>query len=101
MKDVDFERNELTVRSGKGAKDRVSVLPTSSRESLLEHLERIRKLHTEDLGRGLGRARSPSVSPRNTGTRTGSGVGSTSSQPLRFTSTGTRASSIDTISTKR
>jgi integron integrase len=59
VKDVDFERNELTVRSGKGAKDRVSVLPTSSRQPLLEHLERVRKLHTEDLGRYLGRAPLP------------------------------------------
>jgi integron integrase len=59
VKDLDFERNELTIRDGKGAKDRVSVLPASCREPLLEHLERVRRLHGEDLGRRLGRAPLP------------------------------------------
>ena len=59
VKDLDFERNELTIRDGKGAKDRVSVLPSSCRDDLLGHLERLRQLHKEDLGRGLGRAPLP------------------------------------------
>jgi integron integrase len=59
VKDLDFERNELTIRDGKGAKDRVSVLPTSCRTDLMGHLERVRQLHKEDLGRGLGRAPLP------------------------------------------
>jgi len=59
VKDLDFERNELTIRDGKGAKDRVSVLPASCREDLREHLERVRRLHKKDLERGLGRAPLP------------------------------------------
>jgi len=58
-KDIDFERNELTIRDGKGAKDRVSVLPSSCRQNLRDHLERVRRLHEEDLTRGLGRAPLP------------------------------------------
>jgi len=59
VKDLDFERNELTVRDGKGAKDRVSVLPGSCREDLLGHLSRVRAQHQEDLCLGLGRAPLP------------------------------------------
>jgi len=59
VKDLDFESNELTIRDGKGAKDRVSILPSSCRHDLREHLERVRRLHQEDLGRGLGRASLP------------------------------------------
>jgi integrase len=59
VKDIDFERNELTIRDGKGAKDRVSVLPSSSRHDLQEHLKRVRRLHEADLGRGQGRAALP------------------------------------------
>jgi integron integrase len=59
VKDIDFERNELTVRDGKGAKDRVSVLPSSCRPDLEEHLQRVRRLHEEDLTRGRGRASLP------------------------------------------
>jgi len=59
VKDIDLERNELTVRDGKGAKDRVTVLPTSCRQDLLGQLEGVRRLHAEDLERGLGRASLP------------------------------------------
>ena len=59
VKDVDFARNELTVRDGKGAKDRVTMLAESCRKDLLAHLERLRRAHAEDLARGLGRAPLP------------------------------------------
>jgi integron integrase len=59
VKDVDFERNEVTIRDGKGAKDRVSVLPRSCGHDLVGHLERVRRVHAEDLARGLGRAPLP------------------------------------------
>jgi integrase len=59
VKDIDFERNELTIRDGKGAKDRVSVLPSSCRPDLEEHLQRVRRLHEEDLARRQGRASLP------------------------------------------
>ena len=42
VKDVDFDRNEIAMREGKGHKDRVTVLPASVREPLAAHLERVR-----------------------------------------------------------
>jgi integron integrase len=59
VKDVDLECNELTVRDGKGAKDRVTLLPTTVRRELRDHLETVRRLHDEDSARGRGRAPLP------------------------------------------
>jgi integron integrase len=59
VKDIDFGRNELFIRDGKGAKDRITVLPGSCREDLTRHLDRVRRLHEQDLTRGLGRAPLP------------------------------------------
>jgi integron integrase len=53
-KDVIFERNEILVRDGKGAKDRVTMLPASLVPALREHIERIRELHRQDLAAGHG-----------------------------------------------
>ena len=54
VKDVDFGRSEILVRDGKGAKDRVTMLPASLAPALREHLERVRRLHLEDLAAGYG-----------------------------------------------
>ena len=54
VKDVDFERAEILVRDGKGAKDRVTMLPSSVAPALREHLERVRELHRQDLAGGYG-----------------------------------------------
>jgi integron integrase len=54
VKDVDFARNEILVRDGKGAKDRVTMLPASLVPALLKHLERVRALHRCDLAQGYG-----------------------------------------------
>lgn len=54
VKDVDFARNEILVRDGKGAKDRRTVLPKSLVEPLQRELERVRLLHDEDLRAGFG-----------------------------------------------
>ena len=59
VKDIDFQRHEITVRDGKGGKDRVTMLPAAAREKLLAHLERVRRQHTDDVARGLGRAPLP------------------------------------------
>jgi integron integrase len=54
VKDIDFSRKEILVRDGKGAKDRVTMLPGSLVEPLRRHLERVRDLHAEDLAAGSG-----------------------------------------------
>ena len=54
VKDVEFERSEILVRDGKGAKDRVTMLPASVAQVLREHLERVRELHRQDLAAGHG-----------------------------------------------
>jgi integron integrase len=59
VKDVDFERNQIVVREGKGFKDRATVLPESVKEGLREHLKRVKLLHEKDLGEGNGRVYLP------------------------------------------
>lgn len=59
VKDLDFDRGQITVRDGKGGKDRVAVLPERCREPLREHLARVRTRHEEDLRRGVGEVHLP------------------------------------------
>ena len=54
IKDVDFARNEIIVRDGKGGKDRRTMLPRSLVEPLQREVERARVLHTDDLAAGFG-----------------------------------------------
>jgi integron integrase len=53
VQDVDFERGIVTIRSGKGGKDRVSVLPESLQIPLRQHVDRLRVLYAEDRKTGL------------------------------------------------
>lgn len=48
VKDLDFENGIITVRSGKGDKDRQTLLSQSVSESLQNHVMAIRKIHEED-----------------------------------------------------
>ena len=59
VKDLDFAANQITVRDGKGGKDRVTALPRKLREPLAQHLRRVRVLHEQDLRRGHGRVYLP------------------------------------------
>lgn len=53
VKDLDFDYRTVMVRDGKGAKDRVTVLPESLIEPITEHLERLKLLHANDLAEGF------------------------------------------------
>ena len=64
VKDVDFERGELLIRRGKGAKDRITVLPEALRQPLAGHLEEVKALHQGDLAEGSGRAVLPGALER-------------------------------------
>jgi len=54
VKDVDFEATQISVRDGKGAKDRATMLPESITETLKNHLAAVAFTHKEDLRRGFG-----------------------------------------------
>ena len=57
--DVDFQRQQITVRQGKGGKDRRTMLPATVGEKLRVHLEGVRRVHRQDLAEGYGRVALP------------------------------------------
>ncbi|MDH5830717.1 integron integrase [Luteimonas sp. M1R5S18] len=59
IKDVDFARGELTVREGKGSKDRRTVLPSRLREPLQRQIEQVALVHAEDVASGFGEVALP------------------------------------------
>jgi len=59
VKDIDFETAQITVREGKGDKDRITMLPTAVQAPLAMHLTRTRALHQRDLAQGYGRVLLP------------------------------------------
>ncbi len=59
VKDVDFSRQQIVVRQGKGDKDRIVMLPIGVRERLAEQVRQRQVLHARDLARGLGRVALP------------------------------------------
>lgn len=56
---LDFDMDEITVRDGKGFKDRITLLPEPVQPMLLEHLRRVTILHEKDLAGGYGRVYLP------------------------------------------
>lgn len=54
VKDLDFEMRQITVRDGKGEKDRMTMLPQAVLEPLRAHLEKVKVLHAHDLEEGFG-----------------------------------------------
>jgi integron integrase len=64
VQDIDFERNEITVRDGKGSKDRRTMLPESLKSPLREHLRKVKAMHERDLRDGWGRVQMPDALDR-------------------------------------
>jgi integron integrase len=64
VKDLDFDRGEITVRDGKGRKDRITLIPASLVRPLRTHLERVGKQHQEDLANGAGSVALPDALAR-------------------------------------
>ena len=54
VKDIDFGANQITVRGGKGDRDRRTMLPERLKTPLLRHLAEVRTQHERDLGHGAG-----------------------------------------------
>lgn len=59
VKDIDFSRNEIVVREGKGDKDRRVPLPERLREDLRRALDHALTLHRHDVAEGFGEAKLP------------------------------------------
>jgi integron integrase len=64
VKEIDFEKREILVRSGKGNKDRVTVLPEVTLEPLRIHMESVRQQHEADLVQDFGGATLPDAIAR-------------------------------------
>ncbi len=54
VQDIDFARNQIVVRAGKGNRDRVTMLPAAVKADLARHLDRVRRQYEQDLRRGAG-----------------------------------------------
>lgn len=54
VKDIDFEMNQITVRNGKGKKDRRTVMPNVIKDVLMRHLLKVKAIHKSDLSSGYG-----------------------------------------------
>ncbi len=64
VKDVDFSRGQMLVRNGKGAKDRITMLPEECQARLKDHLEEVQATHGKDLEDGWGSVRMPDALAR-------------------------------------
>jgi integron integrase len=64
VKDIDFDRREITIRRGKGGKDRRVMLPEVVREPLARHLGDVKRVHEKDLAAGVGRVVLPEALAR-------------------------------------
>jgi len=64
IQDIDFARNEILIRDGKGAKDRITMLPESLKTPLQDHLKKVKAIHERDLGDGWGRVQMPTALDR-------------------------------------
>jgi integron integrase len=54
IKDIDFHRSAITVRSGKGNRDRQALLPAPAAAALLRHRDLVQRQHRQDLATGSG-----------------------------------------------
>lgn len=61
VKDVDFSRKEISIRDGKGFKDRVTMLPELLVNPFREHLKNVKILHDQDLAVGYGSVYMPNA----------------------------------------
>ena len=59
VKDLDFEYRQITIRDGKGQKDRLTMLPESLIEGLQQQLLKTQRLHERDLAMGYGTVEMP------------------------------------------
>jgi integron integrase len=61
IQDIDLDAGTITVRRGKGDVDRVTILPTSLRPALRDHMAAMHRQHQSDLARGAGHVAVPTA----------------------------------------
>ena len=64
IKDIDIESSQILVRSGKGGKDRYTILPNNIKKLLQDHIQEVKKLHEKDLKDGQGNVNLPNAIQR-------------------------------------
>lgn len=64
VQDIDFSAGLILVRSGKGDKDRSTILPELIKERLQKHLDEVKKVHEKDLATGFGEVYLPEALAR-------------------------------------
>ena len=64
VQDLDFDYRQITVRHGKGGKDRVVPFPSPLFEPMKKHLHKVRQLHRADLEAGFGSVLLPNALAR-------------------------------------
>lgn len=64
IQDLDFGQSLVYIRDGKGGKDRVVVFPKSVRDELLARVDRVKKIHDEDVSQGFGHVYIPEALSR-------------------------------------
>jgi integron integrase len=64
VQDIDFSRNEILVRAGKGGKDRLTMIPKSLKTPLQQQLNKVKLIHERDLAEGWGRVQMPDALDR-------------------------------------
>ena len=64
IQDIDFDTNFIMVRASKGDKARTTILPNAVKKDLQEHLVNIKKIHEQDLAKGLGEVYLPEALDR-------------------------------------
>lgn len=64
VQDIDFSCNEILVRDGKGAKDRITMLPETVKVPLQDHLRKVKAIHERDLDEGWGHVQLPGALDR-------------------------------------
>jgi integron integrase len=64
VKDVDFAYARITVREGKGGKDRITMLPVNLASGLQRHLQKVKAQHEQDVEEGFGSVHLPEALAR-------------------------------------
>jgi integron integrase len=80
IKDVDMALRMVTVREGKGSRDRRTMLPDALRDGIREQVEVVRRIHRQDLEAGCGEVWLPNALAENIRTRQRSWGGGISSR---------------------